>query len=125
MNSPAVLDNNTFGICRDTELPYRSSWGLGTLPFDPIVIYRINIDGKDIDAREPLFFSPELGESTMYVIEDEVYNLHLWADSLEELEGLLYDQFVFFWEKFVLEEDSKLNCQALKLKYNLLSVFKE
>ena len=61
----------------------------------------------------------------MYILEDEVYNLHLWADSLEELEGLLYEQFVFFWKNFVLEEDKMLNFQALKLKYNLLSVFKE
>lgn len=125
MNSPAVLDSNSIRICRDTELPYRRSWGLGTLPFDPIVIYRININGQDIDAREPLFFNPELGESEMYILEDEVYNLHLWADSLEELEGLLYEQFVFFWKNFVLEEDKMLNFQALKLKYNLLSVFKE
>ena len=88
-----------------------------------ITITEIVVDGRHIHFNKPMVFEvkdDDLIPGNFYVEDDLIY-IHESSPDLKELNGKVREALEIQWEDIAMEDDSKLNEDAKKLKKYLLS----
>ncbi len=90
---------------------------------DPISIDKIIVDGKTINFNKPIEFEVRYDDLIPgnYYVEDDFIYVHESSPNLEELKEKVEEALEIQWEDIVMEDDSKLSEDAIKLKQYLLS----
>ena len=54
---------------------------------------------------------------------NNIYNVYVFGETQNEVENHLYEELKFQYDSYATEDDDSLDSNAIKLKYNLLSLF--
>lgn len=58
-----------------------------------------------------------------FYYSNKQYNIYVYGENQVDAENCLYDELLFQYNSYVYEDDNNLDSGAMKLKYNLLSLF--
>jgi hypothetical protein len=92
----------------------------------PITLTSIELPGKILKFVTPLTLHPKRDASDAYlIIEDEEYELFIYARSRDSLKKELIGEITLLWETYAVNSDIKLTARAEKLRQILLANIKE
>jgi hypothetical protein len=94
-----------------------------------VILDKITLDGRTLLLEIPLSLTPLLNEETegLYVIEDDLLNIHVFAHSRKELIDALIGQIFFLWDTYAADSalPQDLTDDALLLRTELRKRFRE
>jgi hypothetical protein len=89
----------------------------------PIVLTSIGLPDGKLWFDTPLELNPKMDDSGEYlIIEDEIYDLFVFASDRETLKRELSAEFAFIWRTYVTGADRKLTDRAEKLRQTLTAL---
>ena len=90
-----------------------------------ITITNLLAGNQNLKANPPLEFRVEFDEAACcYTLEGD-FEIFLYAYSRTELESMLNELLVFFWQDYAVEDDSNLAPSGMQLKQELLNRFEQ
>ena len=91
-----------------------------------IYILEFEVEGRRIVAKNVVEFQQERDETGSYLLaRDERFGIYLAAETREELEIAVREEFKFLWRQYAMENDDALSDDAIYLKAELLNTFEE
>ena len=92
-----------------------------TYPFTPNLL---QFDNAVYVLNEKLLCNVDY-EDDMYIVENELLNIHVWGETREDAEIAFAFNFHSLYLNFALEKDDKLSPDAILLKNKLLKIVKK
>lgn len=84
-------------------------------------LYDANND-TTIKLSKKIDFAITADEDGFYY-SNNLYNVYVFGETQNEAENHLYEELKFQYDSYATEDDNNLDSNAIKLKYNLLSLF--
>lgn len=83
--------------------------------------------GRQLNISPPLMLEPALDEESkqLLVVSDDFLNIHIYAQTREQLADDLVSELFFLWDEYALEDANNLTQKARQLRENLLRRCKE
>jgi|688.fasta_scaffold1224063_2 hypothetical protein len=95
------------------------------LNLSPLIVDRIQWGTTNLVSNTNLIFEPEFDELTQLIfISYEHLGVHVFATTRDRLIIELYEQVAMLWNEYANADDHSLDSEAIKMKQNLLSVFR-
>lgn len=76
---------------------------------------------KRIQLLKKIDFIISSDENGFYY-ENKQFNIYVYGENQKEAEDNIFEELLFQYNNYVYEDDDKLDTNALKLKYDLLSI---
>lgn len=97
-----------------------------SLDLSPFELQEVDLENSRLRFREPLVLKPFLdGSSQLLVIENEDWELSVFAPTREQLWEELREQIAMLWREYAQEDDDVLSPPALTFKRYLLRHIEE
>jgi hypothetical protein len=89
-------------------------------PLPAIALRDFFVKDRKFYLKNPLTFYPKWNDEHDYLlIEDNDYELLVYAKDRQSLESELKEEFALMWNVYAMSEDEQLTPRAKKLKYRL------
>ena len=97
------------------------------IDLSPMRFERIEWAGRHVVLDPPLNLEPSLDEETgqLYVLTDETLDIHVYAQTREQLADELAEQLLFYWDAYARESPQRLTPSASRLRESLLARLRE
>lgn len=84
-----------------------------------MIIQRFKYPGMTLSFKREYDFQIKMNAHG-YTVQDDYFNVYVWAEDLEKLWLRVKEDFLFLWNEYALEKDENLATAALSLKNRLL-----
>ncbi|HBA67172.1 MAG TPA: hypothetical protein DCZ48_13530 [Methylococcaceae bacterium] len=87
----------------------------------------VDLNGRQLTLSPPLVLEPALDEESkqLLVVSDDILNIHVYAQTREQLADDLVSELFFLWDEYAHEDSDNLTPKARQLQENLLRRCKE
>ena len=97
------------------------------IDLSPMRFEQIEWAGRRLAIDPPLNLEPSIDEETgqLYVLTDESLDIHVYAQTREQLADELAEQLLFQWDAYARESPQQLTPSAARLRESLLARVRE
>lgn len=92
--------------------------------YEKLIIERIHYEDSSILFFKPVHIDIE-NKDDCYIAIMPVLDITTIEDTSDAALNSLYDEILFLWEDYALEDDKKMTLDAIELKQRILNVIKE